>query len=267
MAEWQGKTALVTGASYGIGEVFARRLAAVGTHLILTARSAERLNALADELRQQYDVDITVIAADLAEPTAPQFIFAETQRQGLQVDLLINNAGFGSVGDFAWQPLNRQLEMIQVNVTALVALAHLFVQPMLERRAGAIINVSSTAAFQGVPYFAVYSATKAFILNFSEALWAECQAYGVRVLALCPGSTESNFHATAGTSERAHAQPRQTAEAVVETAMRALAQGRSHVVSGWNNWLMIQLERLAPRKFVVRVAQQLFKQFARSQSR
>jgi short-subunit dehydrogenase len=263
MSEWQGKTVLITGASYGIGEMFARRLAAAGAQLILTARSTERLNALADELRGKYAIQVTSIAADLAQPDAPQFIYAEIQRQRLLVDLLINNAGFGAVGDFAWQPLERQVEMIQVNVTALVALAHLFVQPMLERRAGAIINVSSTAAFQGVPYFAVYSATKAFILNFSEALWAECEAYGVRVLALCPGSTESNFHATAGTSARAQAQPRQTAEAVVETALRALAQGQSHVISGWNNWLMIQSERLAPRKFVVRAAQRLFKQFAR----
>ena len=187
MSEWQGKTVLVTGASYGIGAAFARRLAADGAHLILTARSQEKLAALAAELRQRHGIKVTVIAADLAQASAPQFIFDETQRQQLTVDLLINNAGFGAVGDFGWQPLERQLEMIQVNVTALVALAHLFVQPMLARRAGAIINLSSTAAFQGVPYFAVYSATKSFILNFSEALWAECRPYGVRVLALCPG--------------------------------------------------------------------------------
>lgn len=263
MSEWQGKTALVTGASYGIGAAFARRLAADGAHLILTARSQERLDALAAELRQQHGVRVEVIAADLAQPTAPQVIFAETQRRNLTVDLLVNNAGFGAVGDFGWQPLDRQLEMIQVNVTALVALAHWFVQPMLARRSGAIINVSSTAAFQGVPYFAVYSATKGFILNFSEALWAECQSYGVRVLALCPGSTESNFHELAGTSARVHGRARQSAEAVVDTALQALAQGRGHVVSGWKNWLMIQLERCLPRRWTVKAAQQLFKQFAR----
>jgi uncharacterized protein len=262
MSEWQGKTALVTGASYGIGEAFAQRLAAEGAHLILTARSQERLDALAQSLRKQFSINIAIIAADLAEPSAPASIFAEAQRQGLQVDLLVNNAGFGVVGDFALLPPDRQLEMIQVNVTALVALAHLFLQPMLARRAGAIINVSSTAAFQGVPYFAVYSGTKSFILNFSEALWAECRAQGVRVLALCPGSTESNFHAVAGTSQRAHRQPMQTAEEVVDVALRALAQGRSHVVSGWNNWLMVQAERLVPRKVVIGAAERLFKQFA-----
>jgi short-subunit dehydrogenase len=260
MSEWQGKTALITGASYGIGEAFAQRLAADGAHLILTARSRERLDALASRLREQFGINVTVVVADLAEPSAPASIFAEVQRQGSQADLLINNAGFGAVGDFARLPLERQLEMIQVNVTALVALAHLFVQPMLARRAGAIINVSSTAAFQGVPYFAVYSGTKSFILNFSEALWAECRDSGVRVLALCPGSTESNFHAVAGTDRRRR--PMQTAEGVVDIALRALAQGRGHVVSGWNNWLMVQAERLVSRKLIVNAAERLFKQFA-----
>lgn len=262
MSEWQGKTALVTGASYGIGEAFARRLAAAGAHLILTARSQERLDALARMLREQFGVNVVVVAADLAEPTAPAALFAEVQRQELQVDLLVNNAGFGAAGDFALLPLDRQLEMIQVNVTALVALAHLFVQPMLQRRAGAILNVSSTAAFQGVPYFAVYSGAKSFILTFSEALWAECRDYGVRVSALCPGATESNFQAVAGTSNRQMRGKVQTAAEVVDEALRALAQGRSQVVSGWNNRLMVQAERLLPRKVIIGAAERLFKQFA-----
>lgn len=262
MSEWQGKTALVTGASYGIGEAFAQRLAAEGAHLILTARSQERLEALARSLRERFGVNVAIIVADLAEPSAPASIFAEVRRQGLQVDLLVNNAGFGAAGDFARLPLDRQLEMIQVNVMALVALAHLFIQPMLAGRAGAIINVSSTAAFQGVPYFAIYSATKAFILNFSEALWAEGREQGVRVLALCPGATESNFQAVAGTSNRKMRGRVQTAAEVVEIALRALAQGRSQVVSGWNNWLTVQAERLLPRKVIVGAAERLFKQFA-----
>ncbi|MBI1765750.1 MAG: SDR family oxidoreductase [Acidobacteria bacterium] len=262
MAEWQGQTALVTGASYGIGTAFAHKLAADGAHLILTARSRDRLEALADELRRQYGIHVTSIEADLAQHEAPQLIFDEVQRQGLRVDVLINNAGFGAAGDFAKLSLDRQLEMIQVNVTALVALAHLFVQPMLQRRAGAILNVSSTAAFQGVPYFAVYSATKSFILIFSEALWAECRDQGVRVSALCPGATESNFQAVAGTSKRKLRGKVQTAEEVVAEALDALAEGRSHVVTGWNNKLMVQLERLASRKTAVSAAERLFKQFA-----
>ncbi len=262
MSEWKGQTALVTGASYGIGTAFAQKLAAGGAHLILTARSRDRLETLANELRGQYKINVTLIEADLAQLDAPQFIFDEVQRHGLRVDLLVNNAGFGAAGDFAKLPLARQTEMIQVNVTALVALAHLFVQPMLQRRAGAILNVSSTAAFQGVPYFAVYSATKSFILIFSEALWAECREQGVRVSALCPGATESNFQAVAGTTNRQMRGKVQTAEEVVDAALDALAQGRSHVVTGWNNKLMVQVERFVSRKTMVSAAERLFKQFA-----
>lgn len=263
MAEWQGKTALITGASYGIGMAFARRLAADGAHLVLTARSADRLETLADELRQRHQTRVVIIAADLADANAPQFIFDETQRQGLTVDLLINNAGFGAAGEFAFLPLARQLEMIQVNVTALVALTHWFLQPMLARRAGAIINVGSTASFQGVPYLANYAATKSFILNFSEGLWGECKPYGVRVLALCPGSTESNFHAVAGSERRMRPHPKQSADEVVHAALAALTSGRSHVVSGANNKLMIWVERFFPRQTVLAAASKVFKEFAR----
>lgn len=262
MSQWKGQTALVTGASYGIGTAFAHKLAAAGAHLILTARSRDRLEALANELRGKHGVNVTLIEADLAQSDAPQFIFDEVQRQGLRVDLLVNNAGFGAAGDFAKLPLDRQLEMIQVNVTALVALAHLFVQPMLQRRAGAILNVSSTAAFQGVPYFAVYSATKSFILTFSEALWAECRDHGVCVSALCPGATESNFQAVAGTANRKLRGKVQTAEDVVDEALDTLTPRRSHVVTGWNNKLMVQMERFVSRKMAVSAAERLFKQFA-----
>jgi uncharacterized protein len=262
MSEWKGKTALITGASYGIGAAFAKRLAADGAALVLTARSADRLTALGEELRQKYGTTVTVIAADLADAKAPQHIFDEVRRQNLTVDLLVNNAGFGAAGDFAFLPLDKQLEMIQVNVTALVALAHLFVQPMIARRNGAIINLASTASFQGVAYLATYAATKSFILNLSEGLWAECKPYGVRVMALCPGSTESNFHATAGSERRLSPHPKQTAEEVVDAGLAALAQGRSHVVSGTKNKLMIWVERFASRQKVASTAAQLFKEFA-----
>src|SRR5207253_654768 len=142
MSEWKGQTALITGASYGIGEAFAHRLAANGAHLILTARSRDRLEALAQELRQRHSVNVAVIEADLAQPSAAEELFRESERLNLRVDLLINNAGFGANGEFARLPLERQLEMIQVNINALVALSHLYLQPMLERRAGAIINVA-----------------------------------------------------------------------------------------------------------------------------
>jgi short-subunit dehydrogenase len=262
MSEWRGKTALVTGASYGIGESFAQKLASAGTNLILTARSHDRLHALADELRGRYGINVTVIEADLAKPSAPEEIFRETENKGLQVDLLINNAGFGAVGDFTDLPLARQLEMIQVNVQALVALSYLYLQPMIKRRKGAIIQVSSTAAFQGIPYTAVYAATKSFILSFSEGLWGECKEYGVRVMALCPGPTATHFQTVAGTSQIRNPQNMQTPEEVVEVGLQALAQTRAIAISGFSNRLMVAAERFVPRSLVTQVAGKLFRPFS-----
>jgi hypothetical protein len=258
--------ALITGASYGIGEAFARKLAADGAHLVLTARSRDRLEALASDLRSRHNINIAVIGADLAQPAAPEAIFQETERRGLQVDLLINNAGFGTVGQFARLPLERQLEMLQVNITALAALSHLYLQPMLKRRAGAIIQVASTAAFQAVPYFTVYAATKAFVLSFSQGLWAECREHGVRVLALCPGPTATHFQQAAGTAHRRSPEKMQTPEEVVEVGLKALARGRSHVISGLGNWLQTEIERFVPRDVVTNVAARLFRPFASESS-
>lgn len=260
MSEWNGKTALVTGASYGIGEAFAHRLAAAGANLILTARSLDRLNALASEIRARYGVNVTVIEADLGRPSAPEEIFRETETRGLQVDLLVNNAGFGAVGDFADAPLARQLEMIQVNVSALVALSHLYLQPMIERREGAIILLASTAAFQGISYTAIYAATKAFILNFGEGLWGECKEYGVRVLTLCPGPTATNFQAVAGISKKMrNPSTVQSSEEVVDVGLKALAKGRGVAVSGFPNRVMVAAERLVPRSLATRLAAKLFR--------
>ncbi|MGE0128558.1 MAG: SDR family NAD(P)-dependent oxidoreductase [Blastocatellales bacterium] len=262
MSEWKGKTVLVTGASYGIGEAFARKLAADGANVIITARSRDRLDTLATELRSRHGANVTALEADLANPSAPRQIFDETEGRGVQIDLLINNAGFGAVGDFADIPLERQIEMIQVNVTALVALSHLFLQPMIKRRAGAIIQVASTASFQGVPYSSIYSATKAFILNFAEGLWAEGREYGVRVLALCPGPTATHFQAVAGTSHLRDPEKMQKPEEVVEAGLKALAKNRSVAISGFGNKLMIGAERLAPRNLVTRFAAKLYKPFS-----
>jgi uncharacterized protein len=262
MSEWRGKTALITGASYGIGEAFAQRLASAGANLILTARSLDRLNALAGRLRKDHETNVTVIEADLAQRSAPQEIFRETEKSGLQVDLLVNNAGFGAVGDFADLPLARQLEMVEVNINALVATTHLYLQPMIERRAGAIIQVASTASFQGVPYMAVYAATKAFVLSLSEGLWGECREYGVRVMALCPGPTATHFQVVAGTSHRRNPGRMQRPEEVVEVGLEALAKGRSVVISGFDNRLMVAAGRLAPRSLVTNTAARLFRPFS-----
>jgi short-subunit dehydrogenase len=246
-------TTLITGASSGIGEVFARKLAARGRNVLLVARSEDKLVTLCNELGRSNSIRAQYVALDLGQPESPARLFEEAQKRGLSVDMLVNNAGFGSMGEFATLDLARELNMIDLNVKSLVELTHLFLQPMLDRKQGAIINVASTAAFQPVPFMATYAATKAFVLSFSEALWEENRAHGIQVLALCPGVTDTNFFEAA----RGHKPPArvsQTPEDVVDTALRGLARGKSHVISGWTNFLMTQSERLAPRSVITRVA-------------
>jgi len=248
------KVALITGASSGIGEVFARRLAAREENVVLVARSEERLAALCNELERAHaGVACQHVALDLSEADAPRQLFEETGRRGLEVETLVNNAGFGSMGDFTKFDIERDRQMIELNVTALVALTHLYLPPMRARRRGAIINVASTAAFQPVPYMATYAATKAFVLSFSEALWEENRAYGVKVLALCPGTTDTNFFAAAQGKQPPPGITQTPAE-VVETGLRALARHQSHVVSGWGNFAVVAAERLMPRSLLTRIA-------------
>ncbi|HWT04065.1 MAG TPA: SDR family oxidoreductase [Pyrinomonadaceae bacterium] len=247
------KTTLITGASSGIGEAFARRLAARGENLVLVARSEDKLKGLSAELAQAHNVHAQYVAADLTETDAPGKLFAETQRRGLAVETLINNAGFGSMGDFAALDIARELEMIDLNVKALVALTHFYLQPMRERKSGTIINVASTAAFQGVPFMATYAATKAFVLSFSEALWDENRPLGVHVMALCPGVTETNFFAAANT-DKPPMRVAQTPDEVVDTALNGLKRRKSHIISGWTNYIMTESERLVPRWIVARIA-------------
>ncbi len=248
------KVTLITGASSGIGEVFARRLAARGENVVLAARTAERLNAVCNELgRAHANIQAQSVALDLSERDAPQRLFDETNRRGLEVETLINNAGFGSMGEFLTLDLERELGMIDLNIKALVALTRLYLAPMRERKRGAIVNVASTAAFQPVPYMATYAATKAFVLSFSEALWEENRAHGVKIMALCPGVTSTNFF-DAAQIQQPPMRITQTPEEVVDTALAALARGRSHVISGWLNYLQTEAERLLPRSVITRIA-------------
>src|SRR5205814_8331712 len=244
-------TTLITGASSGIGEACARKLAARGHNLLLVARTEEKLVMLCSELGHIKSIRAQYVAMDLSEPDAAARLFEETQQRDLQIDFLINNAGFGSMGDFARLELERELNMIDLNIRALVELTHRFLQPMRERRSGRIINVASTAGFQAVPFMATYAATKAFVLSFSEALWEENRAFGIRVMALCPGVTETGFF-EAARMQRPPARTVETPEDVVETAMRALRRGKSHVVSGWTNFISTESERLVPRSLVLR---------------
>jgi short-subunit dehydrogenase len=257
MVSFTNQTALVTGASSGIGEVFARALAARGAHLVLVARSADKLDALARELSRVHGVRAEVIAADLSRPGAALEVAREAERRRLAVDVLVNNAGVGAHGRFEELSAARQHEQVQLNVTAVVDLSRAFLPGMLARGRGAIVNVASTASFQPVPYMAVYGATKAFVLSFSEALWAEARGRGVAVLALCPGPTETAFFQVAG--EGAAFGRKEPAELVVDRALRALARNRSHVISGAPNWLVAQLSRVFPRGLVARVVARLMR--------
>ncbi len=256
-AEWSEKWALVTGASAGIGAAFAEELASGGTKLVLTARRQDRLAALAQRLASAYGVQTEIVAADLADASAPERIFAFTRERGLEIDLLINNAGFGHYGEFPLAEKQRLLDMVQVNCTAVVHLTHLYLPEMVTRRRGDILIVASTASFQAVPYISTYAATKAFDLLFAEGLAEEVKPHGIRVCALCPGSTESEFHAVAG--QEKFKRNAESAEKVARTGLKALAAGKSYVISGIGNYLGAHGERLVPRRFVTRIAAGMFK--------
>lgn len=256
------KTALITGASAGIGAAFAKELAERKTDVILVARSQEKLEKLAEELQSQYNIKAHVIVQDLTQPGATKTVFDQVSQQGLTVDLLINNAGFGDYGPFAERKLEKQVQIIQLNVIALVELTHLFLTDMKKRRSGAIINVSSISAYQALPYCSVYSATKAFILHFTEALWAENKDSGVRILALCPGPTESNFFIEAefpntfGGAGQNYA----TAEEVAKETLLALQKDHSTIVTGGiNNQIIVNLPRLLPRDTVISMVEKQFR--------
>ncbi|HTP69755.1 MAG TPA: SDR family oxidoreductase [Dongiaceae bacterium] len=255
---WRGRWALVTGASAGIGVALAKELASVGAHLVLTARRADRLEQLARMLREKNGIQTEIFAADLSLPDAPSRIFDFTAQRGIAIELLINNAGFGQYGELHSVDVQRLVDMVQVNCSAVVHLTRLFLPGMIQRRRGDVLILASTAAFQAVPYISTYAATKAFDLLFAEGLAEEMKPYGIRVCALCPGSTESEFHAVAG-QERFTAKNQETAEKVARTGLLALAEGKSYVISGLGNYLGAQSQRIVPRGLVTRIAANLFR--------
>lgn len=257
-SEWRGKWALVTGASAGIGVALAAQLAAGGTHLVLTARRRDRLEELSRKLQAAHHIQTEILAADLAEATSPEKIYEFTRQKGIAVDLLINNAGFGQYGELTKVETQRLLDMVQVNCTAVVHLTRLFLPDMVARRRGDILILASTAAFQAVPYISTYAASKAFDLFFAEGLAEEMKPHGIRVCALCPGSTESEFHAIAG-QEQFTGKNVESAEKVARTGLQALAAGKSYVISGLGNYLGAQSQRLVPRRAVTRIAANMFR--------
>jgi uncharacterized protein len=254
--------ALVTGASMGIGEQFARQLADRGYDLILTARSVDKLQAIAAELGDR--VQVTVVPGDLTDAGLRQRL----ADQAGPIDLLVNNAGFGDYGALATVDRLNQQQMIQLNVLALVDLTQLIVPGMVARQAGAIVNVASIAAFQPMPYLSVYAATKAFVLSFSEALRAETRSQGIKVQCLCPGATETNFAAVSGldrafaSAEGASRSQPGTADAatVVRECLVALDRDKSIVITGgWGNRLVAGLSKLTPYETIAGFVEGVFR--------
>lgn len=260
MATWSGKWALVTGASAGIGAALAEELARGGTNLVLTARRRDRLEELARKLEAAHKIQTKIFVADLAQPDAPEKIFQFAKDQNAEIELLINNAGFGAYGELQTVETSRLLDMVQVNCSAVVHLTRLCLPEMVTRGRGDVLIVASTASFQSVPYISTYAATKAFDLLFAEGLAEEMKPHGVRVCALCPGSTESEFAEVAGQTHVAATRAnRETAEKVARTGLRALAAGKSYVISGVGNYLGVLGQRLVPRRFVARIAARMFR--------
>ncbi|WP_378734507.1 SDR family NAD(P)-dependent oxidoreductase [Nocardia brasiliensis] len=248
-----GKTALVTGASSGIGAEFAAALAARGDDLVLVARSLSRLEDLAAQLRQRHGIRVEVIGQDLTMPDAATQVVNELAARQLSVDLLINNAGFGSAGRFEDLDADREQAQLMINVVALAGLTRRLLPDMLERGGGEIINVASTAGLQPAPYFATYASGKAFVLNFSLALWSEYHGRGIKVLAVCPGPTETPFFETVGTHDAALGRMG-TAAQVVRTSLRALERNKGYVVPGVSNFAAAHLMPRRPRTLVARIA-------------
>lgn len=248
-------TTLITGASAGLGEGFARALAAQGEDLILTARRVDRLDALAAELRAKHKIAVHLFPADLADPQAPARLLADIAAAGLTIDQLVNNAGFGVQGAFADGDAAAQLGMIDLNCRALVALTHGVLPQMIARKSGGILNIASIAAFQPGPWLAVYYASKAFVLSFSEAVHEEAKPHNVRVAALCPGPTRTEFAAVAGMGESALFKTfASDADAVVNDGLKALAGNQAVRISGAANTLMAESIRLTPRFLARRIA-------------
>lgn len=253
------KVVLITGASGGIGEAIANRLAERKHNLVLVARNESKLNALAEQLTKKHQISVDYISADLSKANAVQKIFEETQKRQLEIEMLINNAGIGSGGEFAALPLQSELAMLQLNISSLVALTHLFLQKMKTRRSGTIINVASMASFFPFPYMTTYSASKVFVRHFTQALTQECKPYNVHIMLLCPGLTKTNFNSAAGMENEIgkglnaeYSSSTQTPEQVADEMLKALDKRKHYIVSGRMNRMAAKLSALLPNAFLAK---------------
>jgi uncharacterized protein len=257
----KGKWALVTGASAGIGVALAEQLAAAAANVVLTARRADRLESLAARLKGEYGIETRIIAADLADPAVPQQLFSATEESGLPIDILINNAGFGYTGEFAKGDAAWQRRMVDLNCAAVVHLTRLFLPKMVERRRGYIMIVASTASYQPVAYMSTYAATKVFDRFLAEALAHEVAEYGVKVNALCPGPTESEFNQVAGLRKMS-ARGRQSAEEVARIGLEGMVRGKHWVIPYAAGKVMVFMQRFVPRQVVSGAAAKLFRRMS-----
>ena len=245
--------ALITGASRGLGAEYARALAARGYDLLLVSRDKPRMDRLASDLAGRYPVAVHMEVVDLAQPAAAHRLYAAARQRCGALDLLVNNAGFGLVGEFVDMPMARIQEMLRLHVNTIVESIRLFLPGMIERRAGGIINVSSIAGLFPLPYMAEYAATKAFLISLSEALAEEVRPFGVHVQACCPGSTETDFHTTAGVRS-GNPLGLQTPATVVAVSLAALERGPTVVTIGWRGRVLALLSRGFPRAWLARAA-------------
>jgi len=266
MRSFQNITALVTGASSGIGKALARELAGQGAHLILVSRNAQRLEQEAEDLRIRFGVTVHVFPGDLSRAENRLELFERTRNAGLAVDLLVNNAGLAHYGPFGETGFEETAAMLDLNVQALTHLTRLFLPGMIEKKTGGILNVASTAGFQPLPCLAVYAATKAFVLNFSEALWAECKGQGVRVFCLCPGNTLTRFHQTAGIDRQRMFFSAPASEVARFALRKFLTTDQPSAIYGVWNKMMIYAERLVPRRLVVFFTRLMYKPGTKSKA-
>lgn len=252
-------TALITGASNGIGLELAKIHASKGDNVVLVARNKVRLDDLKQELETSFKVKVYCIGKDLALPNSAQEVYNETTQQNIQIDYLINNAGFGNFGMFVETDWNKELQMINLNISTLTHFTKLYLKDMVKRRNGKIMNVASTAAFQSGPTMAVYYATKAYVLSFSEAIDNEVSDNGVSVTTLCPGATQSGFQAAAAMEESALVKGKKlpTSKEVAEYGYKAMMAGKTVAIHGFMNWLMANSVRFTPRALVVKITRKL----------
>lgn len=256
---YNDRWALITGASSGIGAEFASQLAGRGMHLILAARRKDRMTELATELNTRHGTRCHIVTIDLSEPESGKVLFEEIKRLGIDIELLVNNAGIGMIGQIETTDPEEVRKMLNLNLLTLTDLTYRVLPEMLQRGHGAIINMSSQAAFQPVAFMAAYAASKSFILHLSEALWAEARSRGVTVMALCPGVTRTDFFDTAGAHGWLEKHASQSPAKVVKTALRAMEKRRQYIVPGWGNYIMSLLVRLTTRRTAVNESKRYFR--------